>query len=48
MEEYEKLLDSLIADYKKEKRSDYRKGALEALYAAKQVLVILKRNSVQN
>lgn len=37
MEDYIKLLDSLIEDYKQDKNTDRRKGALAALYDAKQL-----------
>jgi hypothetical protein len=47
MEEYEKLLDMLIADYQRDKRSDYRKGALAALKNAKSILYVVKQDSVQ-
>jgi hypothetical protein len=47
MEEYEKLLDMLIADYQNDKRSNYRKGALDALKNAKSILYVFKQNSVQ-
>lgn len=38
MEEYEKLLNSLIADYKRDKPSAKRDGALDALFAARTLL----------
>lgn len=43
MEEYEKLLNSLIADYKKDKHSQRRSGALEALIQAKALLVAVQK-----
>lgn len=42
MEDYLKLLDSLIDDYKRDAHTSHRAGALEALTAAKKLAELVK------